>query len=471
MDPYTPRENTTVNNGLTIQPAENPSIQAVPSEEPEDFYRGSSGIQESESTSPADSQAPIMASWKLNNINETETPPITEVNHVQSEPESQTEFLTEFPAPPPPSATYLNGEVCPITTPGSVNNTPQFAVFPVPPLSAGLKTSGTTPEEQRLAELDMKVQMENRRDLAVKLKVRLGKVVLRGLNCVCSIVVLALVSSTFAIFFATRHLPNRNNLQAWDSNTPQWPQTTLLVIAIISLILSLYIMYCYWRGGHSRAERIALHATLFTAAAFIFSITIWSVGYGIMKSSREKNNDKDIWGWSCRDNTRKNLFQDTINYNLVCSMNEWIAICALIEIVVELLLICVYIFAFYRFVYTKRKLRKSLNVRDEARSNIWIAKLQSQKEKENLEDETTTMNTTYNQLNSNTAFKDAEEGHAVPILQAPPPGKRVDASERPVEPQVISVAIPAPISDFPPTPRSISFQTPPRPNTSGSRER
>lgn len=455
MDLHIPTENTPVTNGLTIQPAENPSIQTAPSDEPEDFYRASSGIQDPESTSPADSQAPIMASWKMNNIDEE-----TEITPIEKAPESQNETLF-----PPPSATYVNGEVCPITTPASANNTPQYAAFPVPPLSAGLKTSGTTPEEQRLAELELKVQMEDKKDLAVKLKIRLGKVVFRTLSCACSIVVLGLVSATFAVFFSTRHLAQRNNLPPWDANTPKWPQITILVIAIISLILSLYIMFSYWRGGHSRAERIAMHATIFTAAAFIFSLTIWSVGYGIMKGSKDHNNNKDIWGWSCKDNTRKSLFQDSINYNLVCVMNEWVSICAIIEIIVEILLIAIYIFAFYRLVFTKRSLRKSLNVRDEARSSIWIAKLQNQRESENLSDETTTMNTTYNQLNSNTAYKDAEEGRAVPILQAPPPGRRADVSEQQIDPPAISVVIPAPISDFPPTPRSVSFQTPPRPST------
>lgn len=244
-------------------------------------------------------------------------------------------------------------------------------------------------------------------------------------------------------------------------------------------------MYSYWSGGHNKAERVAMHATIFTFATFIVTICIWSASIGIMQGSRSNNNDKDLWGWSCKDNVRKQLFQDTVNYDLVCRQQDWVIVCAVIEISLELLIVAVYLFAFYRIVYSKRKLRKSLSVRDEARSSLWLAKLQSQKDEDiAAEDRETTMNTTYNQLNSNTAYINAEEGCAVPILKAPPLGhhyKRTDASEIPsvlgettnwsdVPPTPRSVNF-TNRSDVPPTPRSVCFQELPRPVTSGSRER
>lgn len=77
-------------------------------------------------------------------------------------------------------------------------------------------------------------------------------------------------------------------------------------------------MFSYWRGGHNRAERIALHATIFAGAVFIFTIAMWSAGIGIMQASRAGNNSQDLWSWACKDNVRRKLFQDTINYTLVC---------------------------------------------------------------------------------------------------------------------------------------------------------
>lgn len=51
--------------------------------------------------------------------------------------------------------------------------------------------------------------------------------------------------------------------------------------------------------------------------------------------------------------------------------------CCFIEIVVELFVISIYGLVFYRF-YSKRKLRKSMAVRDRARSDLYLAQLRSQ---------------------------------------------------------------------------------------------
>lgn len=147
-----------------------------------------------------------------------------------------------------------------------------------------------------------------------------------------------------------------------------------------------------------------------------------------------------------------------------------------------------YLFAFYRLFYTKRRLRKSMNVRDEARSSLWLAKLKEQKEaEEDGPDHETSRNTTYNQLNINTtlninaipsndatAFNDAdraEEGRAVPILQPAPVAKRTGqavpgALKKP--PQFAKLSKEADAANLP-TGRSVSFMPCPPPGSSGSR--
>ena len=299
------------------------------------------------------------------------------------------------------------------------------------------------------------------------------------------------MASTFSIFFATRNLPKRNGTSPWSAKTPQWPQISILVIASISLALSLFIMYSYWKGGHSKAEKVALHATIFAGAVFIFTIAMWSIGIGIMQGSRGANNDQDLWGWSCKDNTRRKYFEDSINYSLVCRQQDWVVVCAIIEISVEFLAICVYIFAFYRLFYTKRKLRKSMNVRDEARSSLWLAKLKEQKDVEEGDtDKETHRNTTYN-VNQ---FHDPDEGRTVPILQPAPVARNAKGqsgestitplSNKRMPPKTLTrlnLANPPPTtprsalaklnanSEIPPTPRSVSFLPPPRaPGSRGS---
>lgn len=127
-----------------------------------------------------------------------------------------------------------------------------------------------------------------------------------------------MVASTFAIFNSTKNLAPRNNLPPWAISTPQWPQITVLCISILSLMVSLYIMYGYWKGGHKRAEKAAVYWTVVAVITFIFTIIVWAIAAGIMQGSRNSSAGQDIWGWSCKDNNRRKLFQDVINYKLVC---------------------------------------------------------------------------------------------------------------------------------------------------------
>lgn len=148
----------------------------------------------------------------------------------------------------------------------------------------------------------------------------MAKLVLRGVNFSCSLIVLSMLASTFAIFNATKHLPPRNTLPAWATNTPLWPQITLLAIASISLLFSIVIIYAHLRSGHRRAEKVAVYYTVFAVAFFAFSIIMWAVGAGILNGSKANNNGKDIWGWSCKDGKRKQLFQESVQYALVCRL-------------------------------------------------------------------------------------------------------------------------------------------------------
>lgn len=141
---------------------------------------------------------------------------------------------------------------------------------------------------------------------------------MRSVNFCCSLVVLALIASALYIFNKTKILPARNNLPPWAENSATWPQITLCTIAAVSLLLSMAVLFAYWRGGHRRAEKMSIYWTMFSIAAFIFAIVMWGIAAGILNGSRAAGNGKDIWGWACKDNKRRALFQDDINYALVC---------------------------------------------------------------------------------------------------------------------------------------------------------
>jgi len=277
-------------------------------------------------------------------------------------------------------------------------------------------------------------------------------------------------------------------------------------------------MYSYWRGGHKRAEKVAVYWTVFAVGTFIFTIVVWAIAAGIMQGSRNSSNGKDLWGWACKDNNRRKLFEQEVNYRLVCRQQvilpyflasaqktltrsqDWVLVCAIIEIVVETISIAVYAFAFYRLT-SKHRLRKSMDIRDKARSELWLVKLREQQAEEAAaaatNDPETNANTAYNRLTSTTSPQDLEEGRAVPVLMRPPPGHYATAphkapevteendatganpsvivtppgssqgSRQPgVEPPLQSPALA--LGAVPPTPRSVSFQAPP-PGSRGSK--
>ncbi|KAI9818230.1 MAG: hypothetical protein M1827_000855 [Pycnora praestabilis] len=237
--------------------------------------------------------------------------------------------------------------------------------------------SPTFREEQVLEKHEESTEVEQAKDLKVKTRVRMAKMVLRATNFSCSLIVLSMLASTFSIFNATKALPPRNNLPVWATGTSKWPQITVLVISCVSLAMSVIIFYAYWKGGHKRAEKAAVYYTVFSVAFFAFSIVMWGIGAGILHGSKAHGNGQDIWGWSCKDNERKQLFQQEVHYALVCRMQNWSLVCCLIEVVVETITIAIYSIVFYRF-YSKRKLRKSMDVRDRARSDLYLAQLRSQ---------------------------------------------------------------------------------------------
>jgi len=354
---------------------------------------------------------------------------------------------------------------------------------PKTPLSPTFQT------EKILQKHEEKVDKLDRRDLRWKIRVRMGKVFLRSLNFCCSLVVLALIASTLLIFNATKNLPARNNLPPWAPGTKLWPMILVLVIACISLTVSAVILFAYWKGGHNRAEKLAIYWTVTAIGTFIIAIAMWAAVAGVLDNQKKNGNSKDLWGWSCKDNARRTYFQDDIDFKLVCRQVDWTVLCAFIEIGAELLTIGLYAFVFYR-IASKRKLRKSMDMRDKVRNEIWLAKLRDAENDDPLTANNTALNaqpSTADPINgtSNAPFFAAEEGaksnrsQQTFQLQPAPLGHRARASQdssRVNSPATQTVPPPLPFpspgipnyrqsigqavsheQQFPGTPRSVSF--------------
>lgn len=148
----------------------------------------------------------------------------------------------------------------------------------------------------------------------------MAKFALRGVSFSCSAIILAMLSSSFAIFHATRVLPAQNGLPAWSTGTTTWPQILVLSVACTNLLICILIFIGYCRGGHHRAEKVGVYYTLFAVGWFIVSVILWAAAAGVLQFSRNNSGNQDLWGWSCVQNHRSDLFSQKVDYELVCRL-------------------------------------------------------------------------------------------------------------------------------------------------------
>lgn len=207
----------------------------------------------------------------------------------------------------------------------------------------------------------------------------MAKFALRGVSFSCSLIILSMLAASFAIFNATKALPALDKLPPWSPNTIYWPQIVVLVCASVSLLICIGVFVAYCRGGHRRAEKVGVYYTLFAVGWFIFSMVMWAVAAAVLQHSRSNSGNKDLWGWACADNRRSMLQSNTamVDYALVCRLQDWTLICIIIELVIEIISITLYSVVFYRY-WSKRKLHKSMDLRDKARSDLYLAQLRTQ---------------------------------------------------------------------------------------------
>ncbi|KAI0400546.1 hypothetical protein F4802DRAFT_481442 [Xylaria palmicola] len=237
--------------------------------------------------------------------------------------------------------------------------------------------SPTFREEDILEAREKDTEAAQKRDVGLKYRVRMAKFALRGISFSCSLIIISLLAVSFNIFRTTNHLAAQSGLPPWAENTKLWPQVVVLSVSGVNLILCILIFIGYLRGGHHRAEKVGVYYTLFAVGWFIASSVLWAAAAGILQFTRNNSNNKDMWGWACVENKRAEVFSQKVDYALVCRLQNWSLICALIEIVLDVFTITLYSIVFYRYI-TKRKLTKSMDMRDRARSDLYLAQLRSQ---------------------------------------------------------------------------------------------
>ncbi|KAL7798076.1 hypothetical protein V8C37DRAFT_244217 [Trichoderma ceciliae] len=270
------------------------------------------------------------------------------------------------------------------------NSGSERASIPIPksPLKSAMKVPGTPArtmnlfsptfrEEEILEKRELETDKEQAKDLKIKVRVRMAKFALRSVHFSCSLIILAMLSSSFAIFNATKSLPQQSKMPSWANGTDPWAQKLVLAMACLSLAISVLVFVAYCRGGHRRAEKVGTYYTMFAIGWFIVSLILWVLAAAVFSNSKNNGDNKDMWGWSCLQNTRSEVFSDKVKYSLICRLQNWTLICIIIEVVLEVISILLYSVIFYRY-YSKRRLHKSMDTRDRARSDLYLAQLRSQ---------------------------------------------------------------------------------------------
>jgi hypothetical protein len=117
----------------------------------------------------------------------------------------------------------------------------------------------------------------------------MAKFALRGVNFSCSLIIIAMLATTFSVFNATRALPQRGNFTAWPDNATAWPQILVLSMACVSLLATIIVFASYFRGGHRRAEKVATYYTLFAIGWFIVNMLLWAITAALYQHSRDSS--------------------------------------------------------------------------------------------------------------------------------------------------------------------------------------
>ncbi|RHZ46715.1 uncharacterized protein CDV56_105151 [Aspergillus thermomutatus] len=368
------------------------SPQTYEAVSPVDIVRGHNHFPMAASSRPSGARAERSSSESSvsSSLKSPRTARFAEATSVHSPTEAP--GASKSPFADPPSRSQIQPDVSDVGFGYVAANDPtQHASHHLPPaspLKSALKVPGTpgrtlnplspTFREEFFVEKQEKAaDKENARDLRIKLRVRIAKIFLRFVNFGCSLIVLTILATTLTIFHASKSLPPRNNLPPWAQGTNPWAQYLLLAMACTSLFSCLIVFWAYWKGGHKRAEKVAVYYTIFSVCFFTFSLIMWIVAAAIYQNSKANGNGQDLWGWSCKKNLREQLFHNDIDYALLCRLQDWGLVCAIIEVVIEVLVILIYAVVFYRF-YTKRRLAKSMDRRDKARSDLYLAQLRLQ---------------------------------------------------------------------------------------------
>jgi len=212
----------------------------------------------------------------------------------------------------------------------------------------------------RFRDMDVEaIQRMKEKDTRLKRNIRRFRFGVRCAKLCCSVVVISLLSANFAIFIRTQdNLINDNGAvqPAWG-DTKSWPAILLLTVASVSSLISIFVLLSYLKSVKWANRLAGVHATIMITASVV-SLGIWAISAGLFHKQATGFNVPSIWSWSCNHKGSSNT---SINFNQICLTQNWSFICAIIEVMLEILTLGSFLLIFVR-MKSKKEMRKSMSM-------------------------------------------------------------------------------------------------------------
>ncbi|KAF2122450.1 hypothetical protein BDV96DRAFT_608506 [Lophiotrema nucula] len=222
---------------------------------------------------------------------------------------------------------------------------------PLKPLH--LVTNMDNPHIQQMDDVEQ-IKVAQHEDKVLKARIRRLRLVTRILAFLISIAVFVPITLTLHKFLTTQNVyhevtaPDGTavNRTAWHKDSKVWPTWMYFLVATISLLLNLVIIFSY-KFGVKYANKATVVATTFSWIVMIGNLVVWSVAASLY---RKEKKETDLWGWTCSPAARliQKEFKKEVDFDQFCNVQSASWYAGLAQVGAAILTIITYVLVIRR---------------------------------------------------------------------------------------------------------------------------
>ncbi|KAK7192999.1 hypothetical protein DPSP01_005210 [Paraphaeosphaeria sporulosa] len=204
-------------------------------------------------------------------------------------------------------------------------------------------------------------------DTALKARIRRLRVVSRVLGLLISVAVFIPIALTLHKFLSTQNVYRdvtrdgvTKHRTAWAKDSKVWPTWMYFLIAAISVVLNIVIIFAY-KFGIDKANKAATVATTFNWFVMLGNLAVWCVAASLYRTEKDKDGkSNDLWGWTCSPLAREiqKEFAHEVDFDKFCNVQSISWYIGLVQVGAAVLTVVTYV-----FVMARRSKKKSLKKR------------------------------------------------------------------------------------------------------------